>query len=163
MDILHEIITATTTTTSGGKADDGDDDNASDDERKTIRSLDPTCGSGIFLALSLLIWGRCDANDGRASSSLGRRVATDVVEVTAINLNAKCAWGSSKNMKHVLLAAAGAAAAGDNEADESLVEYVVEDDAKSRWEVTLNSPAGLSSSLEYSKKVTIHAGDWTSL
>jgi hypothetical protein len=51
---------------------------------KTLRMLDPTCGSGTFLALALMMWG-VDSN----------------VEVTGIDSNPKCSLGTMHNLQHL--------------------------------------------------------------
>jgi hypothetical protein len=56
----------------------------SNNNPKTLRMLDPTCGSGTFLALALMMWG-VDSN----------------VEVTGIDSNPKCSLGTMHNLQHL--------------------------------------------------------------
>lgn len=51
---------------------------------KLVRLLDPTCGSGTFLALAMMMWG-----EGYS------------VEVTGIDSNPKCARGTIHNLQHL--------------------------------------------------------------
>ena len=55
-----------------------------DDRRDKIRVLDPTCGSGTFLALALNTWG------GQVD-----------VEAVGIDSNVKCAEGTIRNLMHM--------------------------------------------------------------
>ena len=64
---------------------------------KPIRMLDPTCGSGAFLALALKAWG--DQVD---------------VEVVGIDSNVKCAEGTIRNLMHICANAVAQAEEEDN-------------------------------------------------
>jgi 23S rRNA G2445 N2-methylase RlmL len=50
----------------------------------SIQILDPTCGSGTFLALALMTWGNASR-----------------VDVTGIDSNPKCAHGTVQNLRHL--------------------------------------------------------------
>mmetsp|Transcript_28787 Transcript_28787/g.60777 ORF Transcript_28787/g.60777 Transcript_28787/m.60777 type:complete len:615 (-) Transcript_28787:41-1885(-) len=54
------------------------------DHSSPVRILDPTCGSGTFLALALMGWGN-----------------NFIVEGTGIDSNSKCAQGTVNNLKHL--------------------------------------------------------------
>lgn len=53
--------------------------------RKTIRILDPTCGSGTFLALAAMNWGNFTN-----------------IELTGVDSNPKCAQGTVSNLMNML-------------------------------------------------------------
>ncbi|KAL3767294.1 hypothetical protein ACHAW5_001699 [Stephanodiscus triporus] len=57
------------------------------ESKATIRILDPTCGSGTFLALALMAWGDEESNAN--------------LEVTGIDSNPKCSRGTIQNLKHL--------------------------------------------------------------
>ena len=56
----------------------------------TVRMLDPTCGSGTFLAMALMAWG--DESNANARRN---------VEVVGIDSNPKCAAGTVRNLRHL--------------------------------------------------------------
>jgi len=68
-----------------------------DDRRDKIRMLDPSCGSGTFLALALKAWG--DQVD---------------VEAVGIDLNIKCAEGTIQNLMYICTNATAQAEEEDN-------------------------------------------------
>jgi len=56
----------------------------------TVRMLDPTCGSGTFLAMALMAWG----NESNANARRN-------VEVVGVDSNPKCAAGTMRNLRHL--------------------------------------------------------------
>ena len=65
-------------------------------KQRIIRILDPTCGSGTFLALALMIWSEKYNTTATASSN-----DTITVDATGIDSNYKCARGTIANLRHL--------------------------------------------------------------
>ena len=104
-------------------------------EETTIRILDPTCGSGTFLALALMAWW---GNEGSSSANL---------EVTGIDSNPKCSHGTIRNLKHLF---------PHHCTEENSLGHLGDD--VRRWTLILNKPdAPLSTGS--SSRATIHAED----
>ena len=129
IDTLHDILlkksredTTTTTTVLG--------------DTKAIRILDPTCGSGTFLALPLIMWRNEMMN----------------VEVVGIDSNEKCVEGTVRNLKHVY-----------KEAGITINESE-DDENDSCWNLTLdNNNTTLSSKATiYAKDSSVHMSSYIS-
>jgi hypothetical protein len=78
---------------------------------RSVRMLDPTCGSGTFLALALMTWS-ADCN----------------VEVTGIDSNPKCSLGSAQNLQYLFRTSSGE--------NNVIVESI---DVDTSWSLILNS------------------------
>ena len=100
------------------------------DAPETLRMLDPTCGSGTFLALALMAWG----NESNARN----------VEVVGVDSNPKCASGTMRNLKHLFPKCT----------DENAQSF---GDGVGRWTSNLHSDAAHPAAP--SLRATIHAGD----
>jgi hypothetical protein len=121
-------------------------------KQRIIRILDPTCGSGTFLALALMKWsGKYITTTATASSN-----DTIAVEATGIDSNYKCARGTMANLRHIF----GLSTSDDDDDDD-------DEDVIRKWTLNLSPATGRltsssSSSLPLSQ-VTIHANDSVNL
>ena len=97
---------------------------------KAIRILDPTCGSGTFLALPLMMWRNEKMN----------------VEVVGIDSNEKCVEGTVRNLKHVYKEAG------------ITINNAEDDENDSCWNLTLLDN-NTHATTTLSSKATIYAKD----
>jgi SAM-dependent methyltransferase len=134
-------------------------------KQRIIRILDPTCGSGTFLALALMIWsGKYITTTATATASSDDTIT---VEATGIDSNYKCARGTMANLRQIF-----GLSTSDDDDDENT--YKVDnvggdddDDVISQWTLNLYPVTGrLTSSSALSlplSQVTIHANDSVNL
>ena len=127
-------------------------------KQRIIRILDPTCGSGTFLALALMIWSEKYNTTATASSN-----DTIIVDATGIDSNYKCARGTIANLRHLF----GLSTIDDENNDNNDNVGVVDDDVIRQWTFNLYPATGrlTSSSLLALplSRVTIHANDSVNL
>jgi predicted Fe-S protein YdhL (DUF1289 family) len=121
-------------------------------KQRIIRILDPTCGSGTFLALALMIWsGKYITTTATASSN-----DTITVEATGIDSNYKCAHGTMANLRHIF----GLSPSDDDDDGD-------DDDVIRKWTLDLSPATGRLTSTSLSSlplsQVTIHANDSVNL
>jgi hypothetical protein len=127
--------------------DDDDDEMTSSSDGVALRILDPTCGSGTFLALSLLALGGDGMRDDDYDAESMIRKAENIVEVTGIDSNVKCAHGTMRNLLHLF-------PHHQTTDDEDDIAGNVDRDDVDRW--TINLPP---SSLSFPSRARIYAGD----
>jgi predicted Fe-S protein YdhL (DUF1289 family) len=124
-------------------------------KQRITRILDPTCGSGTFLALALMIW--CGKYTTATATATDSSNDTVIVEATGIDSNYKCARGTMANLRHIF----GLSTSDDDDGDDD------DDDVIRKWTLNLSPATGRLTSTSSSalplSQVTIHANDSVNL